>query len=115
MNLSRERWSARHRRGCRPYACGRWRNGQRAPRAGDGRECLTLQRGVLLNDEGDMLPDGFFRGVSKYPFRTLIPTRDGAIKALADNGIVRGGYNGSQQTCDFFCLLGLAHNRVATT
>jgi hypothetical protein len=56
-----------------------------------------------------MSPDGFFRGVSKYPFRALIPTRDDAIKVLADNGIIGGGYNGSQQTRYFFCLLWLAH------
>jgi hypothetical protein len=56
-----------------------------------------------------MLPDGFFRSVAKYPFRTLIPTRDDAIKFLADDGIIGGGYNGSQQTRYFFCLLPLAH------
>ena len=56
-----------------------------------------------------MLPDGFFGGVSKYPFRTLVPTRDDAIEVLADNGIIGGGYNRSQQTRYLFCLLGLAH------
>ena len=56
-----------------------------------------------------MLPDGFFGGIPKYPFRTLIPTRDNAIKVLADDGIIGGGYNGSQQTRYFFRLLRLAH------
>src|ERR1700674_2585439 len=56
-----------------------------------------------------MLSDGFVRGVPKYPFRTLIPTRDDAIKVLADNGIIGRGYNGSQQTGYFFYLLPLAH------
>src|SRR5580700_7487188 len=61
------------------------------------------------NDEGDMLPNGFFRGIPKYSFRTLVPTRDDAVKALADNGIIGGRYNSGQQTRYFFCLLRLAH------
>ena len=56
-----------------------------------------------------MLPDGFFSSVAKYPFRTLIPTGDDAIKVLADNGIIGRGDNRSQQTRYFFCLLQLAH------
>ncbi|MGA8503278.1 MAG: hypothetical protein WB683_17125 [Candidatus Sulfotelmatobacter sp.] len=61
-----------------------------------------------------MLPDGFFSGVPKYAFCTLIPTRDDAIEVLADDGIIGGGYDGSQQTRYFFGLLWLAHI-LATT
>ena len=62
-----------------------------------------------------MAPDGFFRGVTEYPFGTLVPTGDDAVKVLADNGIVGGGYNGSQQTRYFFCLLPLAHILIVVT
>jgi hypothetical protein len=61
------------------------------------------------NDQGDVLPDGFFSGVPKYPLRAPIPTRNHAIKVLADNGIIGGGDNGSQQTRYFFCSLRLVH------
>src|ERR1700685_3095084 len=56
-----------------------------------------------------MLPNRFFGGVPKYPFRTLIPARDDAIKVLTYNGIIRGGYDSSQKTRYFLCLLRLVH------
>src|SRR5580698_5186880 len=61
------------------------------------------------DDEGDVLTDGFFSVVAKDSFRTFIPARDDTIEVLADDGVVGGGYDGSQQTRDFFCLLRLAH------
>src|SRR5579862_5805613 len=56
-----------------------------------------------------MLPNSFSRGVAEYPFCTLVPTRDDAIEILANDGIIRGGHNGSQQTRYFFWLLRVAH------
>jgi len=56
-----------------------------------------------------MLPEGFFGGVAKYPFRTLIPTGNDAIEAHANYGIIRGGHDSSQQTGYFFRLISPAH------
>ena len=85
-----------------------WKWSTRSPRrrrAGGA----TISVAFWWNDQGDVSPNGFFRGIAIYAFRTLIPARDDAIKVLADNGIIGGGYNRSQQTRYFFGLPWLAH------
>src|SRR5580700_191148 len=79
------------------------------PTSQTGDDVCLFSFAFRRDDKGDVLPDGFFRGVSEYSFRTVIPTRYDAVKVLADNGIIGRGHNGSQQTRYFFCLLLLAH------
>ena len=62
----------------------------------------------------DMLPDRFFGGVPKYPFRTLVPTGDDAIKVLTYDGIIRRKPQ-SQPTDPLFLLLASAYSYPLAT
>jgi hypothetical protein len=41
------------------------------------------------NDDGDRLTEHFLRGVAVHPLGAGIPTRDRAVKRLADDRIIR--------------------------
>src|ERR1700678_2331482 len=52
------------------------------------------------NEKRDRLADGFVRGVAENPLRTLVPTGDDAVEALADNRVIGGvHYGGQQRVC----------------
>src|ERR1700674_3642990 len=52
---------------------------------------------ILGNDQSDVLAHGLFAGVAEQSFRALVPTRDDAVECLADDGVVGGIHNSSQQ------------------
>src|ERR1700730_1204388 len=56
------------------------------------------------NNEHNALADSLFSRVAEQPLRTFIPTGDHTIQVLADDGIVRGTYDSSQQTGRSFGL-----------
>src|SRR6202034_2080545 len=86
-------------------------------------ESLT---GEMVTETSRRLPSFRLRTVWKWSMRSPRRKRSrmsdssacrsgGMIRVLADNGIVGGGYNGSQQTRYFFCLLPLAHILIVVT
>src|SRR5215470_6522566 len=50
------------------------------------------------DDQRDWLANGFCLRISKYPFRTLVPARDRAVKFLADDRIVGRIDDGGEQS-----------------
>ena len=51
---------------------------------------------VGRNNERDVAPNGFFRGVAEESFRSFIPTGNDTVEILADDPIVRGIHDCSQ-------------------
>src|SRR5579862_4481660 len=51
-----------------------------------------------------MFADSVFRQVTEYPFRSFIPTHDHTIEILTDDCVIRGIYNGSQQSGGLLCI-----------
>ena len=50
----------------------------------------------MRKDPGDGLPDNFRRTETIKSFSTHIPTDDGAVKGLANDGVVAGFHQESQ-------------------
>src|ERR1700676_4681249 len=52
---------------------------------------------ILGNDQGNVLAYGFFAGVAEHSLRTVIPAGDDAVQSLADDCVVGGIHDSSQQ------------------
>src|SRR6266852_5123624 len=60
-------------------------------------DLILLIHAIGRNDEGDVLTYGLLGGVAEEPLGGGIPSLNGPIRGLANNGILRGLDNGGQE------------------
>src|SRR5579862_2492595 len=65
---------------------------------------------ILGDYQGDVLANRFFGCIAEQALRTLVPTRDDAVQILADDGIVGGINDSSQQPTRPFSLLSFGND-----
>src|SRR5499426_3612301 len=57
---------------------------------------------VGRHQEGEWLPNGFFRAVPVKPFRAPVPASDDSLQGMANDRVIRGVDNGRQALPGFF-------------
>src|SRR5437879_13239304 len=60
-------------------------------------DLILLIHAIGRNDEGDVLTYGLLGGVAEEPLGGGIPSLNGPIRGLANNGVLRGIDNGGQE------------------